>query len=148
MREFTEQMKADHAEALRINADMTANPETEVSALRLALTQIRKISNLWARQYSDGILASQSNPRYFCDRLEVISTTANAALKRTKPATPLTRVNVGGEIFAGNIIEPFGDEKFPDDWVTIEVIDIDPTAGRMAITGPLAGYRPRKETVN
>lgn len=135
MREFTEQMEADHEEALRISAVETAKAQTETAKLREVLAKIGGFANSWAEQWA------YSSASWSRERFKIVEETCLAALNEPKPPTgPVSHVIVDGRIYSGNVVELEEGEENPEDWIKIEVADIDPTAGRMEVSGPRAGF--------
>lgn len=109
----------------------------ENERLRKYIGTILRYSKLWKARIGPST--------WSYDGFTSIEQTCKAALEvRPEPKAPLTYVSVAGVTYAGNIIDENPTPDFPD-WVEIEVMDIDPTAGRMSITGPLSCKPP--ETV-
>ena len=110
----------------------------ENARLREALAKIGGFANSWAAQHRNNAIGT--NPFTIIDRLNTIETTCKAALETpATPQAPLTYVMLGGTIYAGNLVSDTLDaDGLPDEWVTIEIVDVDPSVGRMSVTGPLA----------
>ena len=95
MSEFSEKMEADHAEALRVNAEMTANAQTEVQTLRNALAQIQRFADSWAAQFATNGSAVEMCAR---DNFTTISAIADAALSEKTSAVDAVTLDVIGEV--------------------------------------------------
>ncbi len=113
------------------------NLVAESVRLRLAIAQIGRLAGSWHDQIKTLGHEVRLNTILTVSRFDIIEQTCKAALSiNGTKATPLTRVEVGGVIFEGVIINENPMPDFPD-WVEIEIIDDDPTAARMSITGPV-----------
>lgn len=106
----------------------------ENARLREALAKIGGFANSWAGQWA------YCSASWGLERFQIIEQTCKAALEvPAPPQASLTYVMLGGTIYAGNLVSDTLDaDGLPDEWVTIEIIDVDPSVGRMSVTGPLA----------
>ena len=108
----------------------------EIATLRTALAKIGGFANSWTHQYGANPFGGLAVTANVVEKFKTIEQTCKTALDEKKaPEVPLTYVQVGGSIHAGNIIDENPMPDYPD-WVEIEVVDVDPTTGRMSVVGP------------
>lgn len=61
-----------------------------------------------------------------------------AEIERERGKRDLASVEVAGEIYTGKITNPLPLPDYPN-WVEVEVANLDPTAARMCVVGPIVG---------
>ena len=108
----------------------------ENAKLREALAKIGGFANSWAGQYRDCLIGI--NLSSVINQFESIEQTCKSALEQpAPPLVPLTYVTVGGQIFAGMLVDD-NPEGF-EGCVEIEIVGVDPTCARMRVIGTPTG---------